>query len=83
MTTAVTYSSPEVGVNALLITVKVDKSPSLPQIQIRATAVSESKDRVCAAIVSNGLLFLNRRITVYLHLLTCLKLVGGMVWLSL
>ena len=49
-----------------MITVEVYKSPSLAQIPIREAAVWESKDRVRAAIVSSGLLFLNRRITVYL-----------------
>ena len=54
---AFTYSRAEVGIEAPIITVEVDISQGLPQIQIIGlpeAAVKEAKDRVKAAIVNAG-----------------------------
>ena len=66
---AFTYSRAEVGVKAPLITVEVDISQGLPQIQIIGlpeAAVKEAKDRVKAAILNAGFNTPQRRVTVNL-----------------
>jgi magnesium chelatase family protein len=66
---AFTYSRAEIGVDAPLITVEVDISQGLPQIQIIGlpeAAVKEAKDRVKAAIVNAGFSTPKRRVTVNL-----------------
>lgn len=66
---AFTYSRAEIGVDAPLITVEVDISQGLPQIQIIGlpeAAVKEAKDRVKAAIVNAGFSTPQRRVTVNL-----------------
>ena len=69
MAFAFTYSRAEIGVEAPLITVEVDISQGLPQIQIIGlpeAAVKEAKDRVKAAIVNAGFTTPQRRVTVNL-----------------
>ena len=66
---AFTYSRAEVGIEAPIITVEVDISQGLPQIQIIGlpeAAVKEAKDRVKAAIVNAGFRTPQRRVTVNL-----------------
>ena len=66
---AFTFSRAEVGIEAPIITVEVDISQGLPQIQIIGlpeAAVKEAKDRVKAAIVNAGFKTPQRRVTVNL-----------------
>ena len=57
MTVATTFSSAELGIDAPLVTVEADVSSDLPKtltVGLAETAVSESKDRVKAAITTSG-----------------------------
>ena len=66
---AFTHSRAEVGIEAPMVTVEVDISQGLPQIQIIGlpeAAVKEAKDRVKAAIVNAGFRTPQRRVTVNL-----------------
>ena len=57
MTVATTFSSAELGIDATLVSVEADVSSDLPKtltVGLAETAVSESKDRVKAAITTSG-----------------------------
>lgn len=64
-----TYSSTYLGLNASLIRVEADISSGLPSFKIVGlpdAAISEARDRVCAAIRNSGLSFPRTKVTVNL-----------------
>ena len=69
MSIAIIHSRAQIGVDALPVQIEVHLSngmPSFTLVGLPETAVRESKDRVRSALLSCGLSFPNRRITLSL-----------------
>lgn len=83
MSFAQVYTRSVVGLHAPKVIIEVHLSQGLPALTIVGlpeAAVRESKDRVRSAILNSGFQFPNRRLTINLAPLICLKMARVLIY---